>query len=250
MDFYYSRNDLLNDLSNPDFNYYLNKEKEDLINQEIIEGFDYFYENNKVKKPSKLMAESTLSDYVLEQLNCVYNDLEFLEGIFLIKNYINNSENKIEYISNNDLLSLNRKKYKKAIRKNCIIDINKKFKTKAYQFHDANSIPTSFFEVKHIQPSNQGHKELVTNWVNNGNHNFEDVGLTQTVINNGLWNINNSNISYSAKYIKEPGESIPRGIFIQASIENSNFKSIHPQFEDRIDIFIPNIDSRFKVCYR
>ena len=43
--------------------------------------------------------------------------------------------------------------------------------------------------------------------------------------------------------------SIPRGIFIQASIENSNFKSIHPQFEDRIDIFIPNVDSRFKVCY-
>ena len=206
MDFYYSRNDLLKDLSNPDFNYYLNKGKEDLINQEIIEGFDYFYENNKVKKPSKLMAESTLSDYVLEQLNCVYNDLEFLEGIFLIKNYINNSENRVEYISNNDLLSLNRKKYEKAIRKNCIIDINKKFKTKSYQFHDANSIPTSFFEVKHIQPSKQGHKELVTNWVNNGNHNFEDVGLTQTVINNGLWNITNSNICYSAKYIKEPGE--------------------------------------------
>lgn len=250
MDFYYSKKDLLEDLSNPEFNYYINDEKEGLINQEIIDGFDYFYENNKVKKPSKLMAESTLSDYVLEQLNCVYNDLEFLEGIFLIKNYINNSENKVGYFSNNDLLSLNRKKYEKTIRKNCILDINKKFKAKSYQFHDANSVPTSFFEVEYIQPLNKEHKELVTNWVNTGNHNFENVGLTQTVINNGLLNITNSNICYSAKYIKEPGESKPRGIFIQASIEKGDFKSIHPQFEDRLDIFIPNIDSRFKVCYR
>nr|DAW16481.1 MAG TPA: hypothetical protein [Caudoviricetes sp.] len=250
MDFYYSRDDLLEDLSNPKFNYYINDEKEGLINQEIIDGFDYFYENNKVKKPSKLMAESTLSDYVLEQLNCVYNDLEFLEGIFLIKNYINNSENKVGYISNNDLLSLNREKYEKTIRKNCIIDINKKFKSKSYQFHDADSIPNALLKAEHIQPLNKGHKEFVTNWVNTGNHKFEDVGLTQTVINNGLLNITNSNICYSAKYIKEPGESKPRGIFIQARIEKGDFKSIHPQFEDRLDIFIPNIDSRFKVCYR
>ena len=49
MDFYYSKKDLLEDLYNPKFNYYINDEKEGLINQEIIDGFDYFYENNKVK---------------------------------------------------------------------------------------------------------------------------------------------------------------------------------------------------------
>lgn len=243
----------------------------DIIDDILREGYKNFVKNNKLSAPSKELSESVLSQSILKQLNVKSkNELKYVKGSFLVPNKLNFLVGKQEYFKNGGHVILGNSCKIREIVSHELKENTKKplypehwynrrfpssYKSKDYLYHKGHLIARSFQNYtssrKIIRGINDAHNIIIaSNWSNGATHESDNIGINQSYIENKLIEIlkddhyPNVKIGYEVIALFEDEEVVPRGIHIQAKIEGRQDRKF-----DTLNIFIPNVDSRFKVRY-
>lgn len=250
------------------YNYCENDEK---INSFIRKGYNTFYETQDVLIPTNELSESVLSESVLNAIKVKNkNQLKYIDGSFLIlKNIEFSTKESIFFGMNGELplggstvlsnLGLSRKKTDGKIDPYKWYNKQLPFRGKAsgeYIYQRGRLIADGFrnyVESKDVCIKMESLENIVilSNWVTRGNHDGKN-GINHSYIKNNLIRILNDNdnikIYYEVKPIFEKDEVVPRGLHIQIEIHGEIrgcLGNLHT-----LNMFIPNVDARFKVRYK
>ena len=241
------------------------------INNFIRDGYNAFIEKKDILIPSKELSESVLSELVLKELKIEdKKQLKFVDGSFLISKDIEFSTRESIFFGMNNSrplggvvvlrnLGVSRKKPKVRINLDKWYNMKLPYKGKGsgeYIYHRGCLIAFGFvnyIESKEVLSRMELHENVVTlsNWSNMGNHDGEK-GINHSYIENNIIRILNENynieIYYEVKPIFEKDEVVPRGLHIQIEI-HGEIKNCSGNLHT-LNIFIPNVDARFKVRYK
>ena len=241
------------------------------INNFIRDGYNAFIEKKDILIPSKELSESVLSELVLKELKIEdKKQLKFVDGSFLISKDIEFSTRESIFFGMNNSrplggvvvlrnLGVSRKKPKVRIDPDKWYNMKLPYKGKGsgeYIYHRGCLIALgfiSYIESEEVLSRMELHENVVTlsNWSNMGNHDGEK-GINHSYIENNIIRILNENynieIYYEVKPIFEKDEVVPRGLHIQIEI-HGKIKNCSGNLHT-LNIFIPNVDARFKVRYK
>lgn len=220
--------------------------------------------------PAKELSESVLSELVLSELKVESkSQLKYINGSFLILKNVEFSTKKQIFFGVKDKLPLGAMTVlsKQKIRKKLKIEGDpygwynnqlpfRESGSGEYIYHRGRLIADgliNYIESEEIYRSIVGLENIVilSNWANMGNHDGKK-GINHSFIENNLIRILNENdnikIYYEVKPIFERYEVVPRGLHVQVEIYGEIKKCSGNRHT--LNIFIPNVDSRFKVRYK
>lgn len=253
---------------NLEYSYCRNNEE---INNIIRAGYNVYLEKKEVLIPSKELSESILSESVLKELKVEdKKEMKFVGGSFLIFKDIEFSTRKPKFFGMKNKVplggvvvlsnqGLKRKKTKLEIYPYKWFNYQLSFNGEGsgeYIYHRGCLIALGFINYissKDVLSRMTTSENIVilSNWANMGNHN-SNRGINHSYIENNLIRILDENdgtkIYYQVRPIYEKEEVVPRGLHIQIEIQGE-IRGCSGNLH-RLNIFIPNIDARFKVRYK